>query len=769
MCRHHAFRCILFRCFAFAVALIMFSVCSAFAMTPDTTGTGLNLEKYLEKPITIQGLLDAAEKELQDGIGEEQVRQELIALADNFEVLDLLNCAIENRAAADISETYAVKSILDRNGGSRKLSLDSRNEYEYNRSMALSVYDTPSISDKLLSAIKGKNSQACLEPAVWRESDFNTAFGKTFKKFKPAEPRPGYVCIVVPDDAESEPETKWYGGDTGKILETLTDTINDLRSYLGEEGPVITGNPQLASTFWVFDLKFPFYSYYGTNREIKGYHCTVTLTVMGASDHKKIASFSCQSILPDSISKSIVNNGIAHANIPTLRTEDGYQDKLAQKILLAVQKERATALASRQITVLNVEKILNALLLQQTNGIKDGWQKAIYESGAQEINLNGDTLAFRLRSYDPLLSELGSYAGTDSSNGWLTAALNNISAYNLPIVLELENGTVPTKSIKSMKTAVQKAAGNAKKAIGGKDFSSALTDYLFPTPVSGKIQGAYDLMYPTNQFIAWYEKHSSILNDAPAEVAGAVFSVQNSQKLAVKDGPHALTLTCVGASLVDLLTNSINELADEQAHIPASGRITSDTAEKELMMTLLKNAAAAAGKKGNKTILTLDVDDLLSANIPGEYRKYFAAFNWYGGIDSLTDTLRNLSDSPVRNYPKTGVLSGENQGTKVIFKPGDLKDPYYVVLRNRNTGRIVATAFAESKKSMTVRVPQGYYDIIWCTGRYWYGTDELFGSTGSYSKIENFEVWSKKYYHTLIMATDKGNLHGSDASPEDFK
>ena len=76
----------------------------------------------------------------------------------------------------------------------------------------------------------------------------------------------------------------------------------------------MTGNPQLASAFWVFDISWPFYAYYGTDGEVKGYSCRLTLSLMNAEDHKTAEKYTYTNVLEDTIYDW--HDGIAEADIP---------------------------------------------------------------------------------------------------------------------------------------------------------------------------------------------------------------------------------------------------------------------------------------------------------------------------------------------------------------------------------------------------------------------------------------------------------------------
>ena len=414
--------------------------------------------------------------------------------------------------------------------------------------------------------------------------------------------------------------------------------------------------------------------------------------------------------------------------------------------------------------------IVNAWLLQQTSKLKDPWQKAILESGVRDLSVDGNKVTFSMRSYDPKIKSLGAYASASDPTAWLMSALQNASAYDLELSLDLEGGTVSSKSLKTLVTVIRKAAATAKKDFGGKDMTAALKDYLFPVPASGKVKTASDLSSPGTRFAAWYADHGDLLNHAPVEVAVAAFYLQKSQALSVKNGPHALELSCVGASLSDLTDDAVREIQDAQAYLPVSARTAVTDPEAMLKQALLTKVIPAVKKARQKTVLTLDVDNLAAGELPAAYRQYFSSFSWDDTVYSLTSALNRLPDAAAQPLPKAGVLSGQNRGTRVIFKISDDSNPTYIIMRDSLTDRIAVTALAMPKKKTTVHVPQGHYYIAWCSGPYWYGEQELFSSLGSYSKSDQVEILGKRYYHTFTLVTSRdGNIPVTGANPADFR
>ena len=91
-------------------------------------------------------------------------------------------------------------------------------------------------------------------------------------------------------------------------------------------------------------------------------------------------------------------------------------------------------------------------------------------------------------------------------------------------------------------------------------------------------------------------------------------------------------------------------------------------------------------------------------------------------------------------------------------------------MRSASTSDIMASAFIQPGKQVSVLVPEGEYNLVYCSGPYWYGEELLFASLGSYTKSEVTQIKSKQYVHTFTLEpSDIGEVNIYDASPEDFR
>ena len=742
-------------------ALVM--ICGCMVSFTSAEGTELALEGYIRGAFTMDSLFAAAESALEDGMEAKQVVQEMIALADSEDALEFLNRAMDNCVAADSEESKKILALLEADEEHRHFETSFDNTYEHSRDLKFGIHDIPEASDELKAAFSTKNAHQSFEPIIWTEKDFNTVFGKSISQFKPANPRPAYACIVIKNDTQGEPDKSWFESEPDEAMEAMSEIIENLRRDLDDDMPALTGNPQLASSFWIIQLKYPFYARYGTEGEVKGYNCSLTVTVQDAVSHQKIGEISAKEQLGDTIYRW--SNWIAKADIPYLANRSNYESQLMGKVRAAIQRERAALQANRPLTMLNAEKVVNAMLLQQTDKLNDAWQKAIYESGAKNIEIDGNTLTFALRSYDAKQKELGKYSAAEDKDKWLLAMLKNASAYDLEISVELENGNIPQKSVNKIKTAVQQAAPKARQFFSGQDFLAALKDYLFP--VMERAKSAEDLMNPAESFAQFYSGLGNLLDYAPVSVGAAVFQLQKNLALNVKDGPHAMELSCSSISLAELLSSSARAVLDTQAYLPAEERGTGDVAGL-VAEEFAAEAYKQIQKSGSKNGIVLDVDGLIVDGRPRGYEEYFEGFRWGDTIESLENTLDKLPDIAALPLPKAGLMRGNNRGTTVNFKLSKDSSPTYIIMRD-DYDQIVMACFALAGKTTTVHVQQGRYRIAWCSGPYWYGEEILFGELGAYSKSETVDIKGTNYSHTFTLESSAdGDVNIYGATPADF-
>ena len=259
--------------------------------------------------VSLGSLFLAGDSAIEEGADPAKVVKEMRAVAEENGVLDYFLAACENIAAQGSKGSQTLLEMAERED--RELWYDGEGPAR-NDEIDYSVYDTPEVSDAMRAALKDSSAQLCVKPFFWTESEIKKVFGTAFSKFRPKKARPGYICVVVSADAQSGPGVAWNKG--GDRTEKFTYTLRELVNVFSVG--TFTGNPQLASSFWVFKVSYPYYARYGTEGEVKGYNCVMTLTVIDAASHKKVAEFSYTSELGDTIFEW--ENGIAQAELPEL-------------------------------------------------------------------------------------------------------------------------------------------------------------------------------------------------------------------------------------------------------------------------------------------------------------------------------------------------------------------------------------------------------------------------------------------------------------------
>lgn len=724
--------------------------------------------EYFTSCWDISDIFEGAESALEDGAEPAAVYEAMTAAAEENEMMPYFRYALENAAAADSEQTKKLNKMAD----NELRTLDDvplYSERARKKSIGFDAYDKPyEGSDAFRAMIADPSAQACVAPMIWSESDFKSFYGVPFAKFKPSRPRPGYACIVITDTTQSWPETKWTDGDPDVLKDFIQDFVsNDMLSVSEEDSDLqeiaFTGNPNLASSFWIFDMKFAFYARYGEDGYIRGFHTDGAVTVTDAA-HKTIGKLSERHKLANTIYRW--SDGIAYADPPELWENAGFSAFFG-KLKKELRLEDSTANSGRIITAVNAGSVINDLLMEQTANNKDNWQVAICESGAKDVSVGENLITFTLRSYNPKIKDLGAYAKAENKAAWLKTALENASAYDLTLTLPTDGGKLTAKGLATLKNEVKKAANTAKTGFATPNVTSALKDWLFPVPVDAKaVKDPAVLLEPTEAF----EKFSSILDpvsgDALIQKAIACWSVKTFKPV-FTGGPHSVTISLVGGDPEKMLSESSKALLDEMAFQPADMR--TDVSEQALIRKLAQSAVTAHTKGIAKKDIVIDLDDLAAGKVPPEYRAFMESFNPAETLESLQDRAEKLLDIAAIPFPKSAVLSGGKSGTQVYLKVDADADATYIQIQEEGNERVVGIAFVMPGKQVLMRVPSGMYRIVYGSGPYWYGEEKLFGRLGAYTKSETTEIKGAKYFHTFTFGKVKdNNLSGEEASLDDF-
>lgn len=747
----------------------------ALILTLGCVGPAIGEEESAEKHVTdydicetVYGLLSCGEEALADGMPAKQVLQEMYAAADAGDFLEQFEAMCENIAAYENSTYRKLVKVLGEEESDRTLDIALTPASE-DRDGNWSAYDRYDASDEMREALKDSKAQYCFRPAYWPEEDFSTYLGSAFAKFRPTRSRPGYACVVIQKGAQCDPEKPWNSDDNYDFMNALNNYVNTLAILMDEDAPVFTGNPHLASTFWVFNVSYSFYGWYGSNgqKEIKGYNLNVSLTVKDASNMKELAQFKGSERLGNTIYSW--HDGIAAPDIPEPYEVKGFESTVS-KLRALVKKERSHAAANRKITFMNAEKVLGGILVEQGNKAEDPWQKAVWQSGPEKVTLNGDRLSFTLRSFDPGVKALGAYAQAEDQAAWLTQALTNASKHDLAVTLDLQDGQPTAKSMAALKKIINGAAKKAKEGFASSDMTAALLNRLFPAPVSGKITKGEQLMTPDDGFIAWMHSSSDprLYNQEPSALA-ALAASQKKRSLQSKRGPHDMVLTVTAPDPAALLDDAVRKVLDEVAYLPSEDRDTDDV-ENRLLLAFADGAVASLKDKNTKNAYTipLDVDRLLDGSFSAEYWDYVGSIHLTDAKWDLNHQISNLPDEAAQAMPKNGLISGGKSGTQVTVRLTKTSDPTYVQIRADGTDALTATLFVLPGKSVNLKLPKGNYRLYYCSGSYWYGEDTLFGDQGTYSKSEPTQIKDKNYKHTLTIG-QSGDVSTYGSDPSEFK
>ena len=210
---------------------------------------------------------------------------------------------------------------------------------------------------------------------------------------------------------------------------------------------------------------------------------------------------------------------------------------------------------------------------------------------------------------------------------------------------------------------------------------------------------------------------------------------------------------------------------DSQAYVPKEDRYGS---QEELIAALklaIAENAANAQKKGNyQYSVTINVDELLAGRLPADYLDYIGRYTYEDSVAQMVTTTEKLLDIAAIPMPKAGRLSGTTSGTSVTFKLSGDSDPTYIQMRDATTNKLVVSCFVLTGKNVSIKVPQGEYVIVWASGPYWYGENQLFGNMSVMNKSEQTEILGSRYKHTFTLEkSEDGDVSYYDADLSDFQ
>ena len=413
------------------------------------------------------------------------------------------------------------------------------------------------------------------------------------------------------------------------------------------------------------------------------------------------------------------------------------------------------------------ERWVSDFLAAQKAKQKDPWVLAILEGGAREIEMTEESVRFRLRSFNPNLAAIGSYAKAPDKDAWRKAAMENVTAYGLEVTVARQaDGTASAKSAAAFLNTVKREAGAAKGAFGKKEFTEGLASLLFCQPTADKKPTAASLMTARDEFAAFIDAREDMFPcESPAEWA-PLFYAQRNVQFTVKNGPHNLTLRWDGVAPENLLNAAYDAASAELSSVPAAQRAKEDSLSYLWRSSLA--AAAVNAKKGRLQTQTavFDIDELAAGKVPQGYSAYFGRYNAGEIFANLVEGYRQMPAEASQPLPKTGVISQvQKKGVSVIVKvPKDGRNTY-VQLRDADTGVIQAEAFIAPGKNVTMKVAESFYTAQFATGSTWYGTEGVFGPLGNYTCTNEFSVSNRNKWKLTPETEQPGiELHAITAA-----
>ena len=716
---------------------------------------------YYDSYSDVNSLLFAADEALAEGADKQKVKAELYSLAEKAGLSTALGYAVSNIAASETDGYYKMLNACSGESFNHFLNLWYTPDYAYMG--GADVYGTIDVSDELKALLADKNAQYCLEPYYWPDASMRSVFGASCTKYTPKAPRAGYACLFIAPGAMIDAKHTWTEDEKGTylFLNQITDLIDAAASDMGEAcAPVFTGNPNLASQYWIADLQYTSCGWYGNN-EVEGFDCELSLKVVDAATKQTIATLSAKSTLGSTIYSWY--DGVAEAELPDLREAADYS-AFVRIIKAALQRGRGLLAANNTITEYNAQEVLNGVLLQKAEKVSDAWQKAIYTAGAGDVILQEDTVTFLLRSYLPTAEEAYREV-SEGQRDWLKAALYNAMAYTLEVSLPVQNGKITNQGLNTLEKTVTAAAAAAKKAFAGEDMQQALKDWFFPSPLETKEVTAETLIdswgYGENFNSLIYYGIGEYAFSGEASYWALLFYAQKEQTINLNGGPHSIVMNCVGVAPEQLSSEFYEALFKEQIYLSPAERMNMDDDFELILLPAAEEAIEKRKTAAERFAVTFDILDITGGagesennteTMPAEYTAYLARYTQTEAVNTFCEKMEQLPDHAAEKVPKNGVIQNQKSGTQVTVRVPKNGTYTYVQIQGYYDGTVYASGFIHPGSSITFKVPEGDdYQVLWGTGEYWFGTEYLFGAYGSYNKTEEYSVPSSKYTVTLTL------------------
>jgi hypothetical protein len=122
-----------------------------------------------------------------------------------------------------------------------------------------------------------------------------------------------------------------------------------------------------------------------------------------------------------------------------------------------------------------------------------------------------------------------------------------------------------------------------------------------------------------------------------------------------------------------------------------------------------------------------------------------------------------------QELPSSKVLQGTSSGTKInIISEGEPD----LILTFKKSNKVVLKVMVRAKKTVTVRVPSGEYEIIMAAGDTYYGPKYTYGPTGTYRKttmtVSVARSGNRVYYHDLTINKASGGTMTTTSAPYEY-
>jgi len=419
-----------------------------------------------------------------------------------------------------------------------------------------------------------------------------------------------------------------------------------------------------------------------------------------------------------------------------------------------------------------VESFLSAEMQRQAGIASTEWERYIYAQGLAELDMDLAkfditkekplAVSFMVASGQPDVKNQPPYQGDPEPflRGIIQAMGTMSVKVKLSLLITEQNGYLVTYAKggeASLQKTVKGQATKAQKAMADKTVLAALVDYLMPTPIiMPKKAPANPALEVKNLAYESYVQRNNI-NPIIEPFTGAMLYGIKGQKLDASYGPEKIVLKYTVPFFSTMLQKAAENLCEELAF----DRKAKDYTNAELNAQFLKQVekdliAYRYGKKSDvEEMYQINLLDLSVTVKPADLYQHESDNPTMTGIflqAAIAGAVAELPDYPAIRDPKTGVVSGSNNGTKVVFQFNKFyKDEYNrsVSVYDMADRRISVTYIAAGKQA-SIRIPQGLCYFKIGVGRAWYGPENLFGPAGYYyqagSREEPLDIPSSRYY-----------------------